>query len=74
MLFDGCPLSVLASGVLIKKYQMRHNPSQEALAGLLQLLKLHFSSQNNLPETVFLFNKQLPVLNDPLYFTYFCSK
>ena len=63
-----------ASAVLIKKYQMRHNISQEALNDLLQLMKLHFPSQNNLPGTVYLFNKQLPVLNDPLDFTYFCSK
>lgn len=74
MVFSNCPLTVTGSTLLIKKFQMRHNLTQEALADLLQLMRLHFPSPNLCPATLYLFNKQLPVLRDPLEFTYFCSR
>lgn len=72
--FLNCPLTVTESVLLIKKYQMRHNLTQEALSDLLQLMRLHFPSPNHFPRTVYLFNKETPVLCDPLEYTYFCSR
>ena len=73
MLFQDCPLTVTSSLLLIK-YQMRHKLTQEALSDLLQLMRLHFPTPNLLPSSLYLFNKQLPLLGDPLEYTYFCSR
>ena len=72
-LFNGCPLSLSSSTLLIKKFQMRHGISQEALSDMLQLMKLHFPTENNFPGTIHLFNKHLPFHTDALEFVYFCS-
>ena len=74
VLFQNCPLTVTSSLLLIKKYQMRHNLTQEALSDLLQLMRLHFPTPNLLPRSLYLFNKQLPLLRDLLEFNYFCSR
>lgn len=74
MVFQNCPLTVTSSLLLIKKYQMRHKLTQEALSDLLQLMRLHFPTPNLLPSSLYLFNKQLPVLANPLEYTYFCSR
>ena len=74
MIFQNCPLTVTSSLLLIKKYQMRHKLTQEALSDLLQLMRLHFPTPNLLPSSLYLFNKQLPLLGQPLEYTYFCSR
>ena len=74
MVFQNCPLTVTSSLLLIKKYQMRHKLTQEALSDLLQLMRLHFPTPNLLPSSLYLFNKELPVLGNPLEYTYFCSR
>ena len=38
LVFENCPLSVDASTLLIKKFQMRHNLTNEGLPDLLYLL------------------------------------
>lgn len=73
-LFENCPLSVAASTLLIKKFQMRHNLTNGSLTDLLCLLRLHFPSPNQFPASLYHFNKLLPVLRDPLEFTCYCSK
>ena len=50
---------------------MRHGILQEALSDMLQLMKLHFPTENNFPGTVHLFNKHLPFHTDALEFVYF---
>ena len=68
-LFPQCPLSLDASVLLIKKFQMRHQLTQVAL----QLMKLHFPTPNICPSSLYLFNKKLPALKDPSQHIYFCS-
>ena len=74
IIFPQCPLSLNASILLVKKFQMRHKLTQVAVSDLLQLMKLHFPSPNNFPSSLFLFNKQLPVLRDPVEYNFFCSR
>jgi len=73
VLFSGCPISLSSSMILIKKVQMRHKISQEALSDMLELMKLHFPIPNNFPGTLHLFNKELPFNSNGLQFVYFCS-
>ena len=74
IVFENCPLSVATSTLLIKKFQMRHNLTKDGLTDLLHLLRLHFPSPNSCPTSLYHFNNELPVLRDPLEFTYYCSK
>lgn len=71
--FDNCPLTVATSTLLIKKFQMRHGLTNEGLSDLLQLIRLHFPSPNRFPTSLYHFNKEIPVLKDPLEFNYYCS-
>lgn len=73
VIFQNCPLTVTTSALLIKKFQMQHNLSQEA-GDLLTLMKLHFPLPYLFPTLPYLLNKQLPVLRDPLEYTYYCSR
>ena len=73
VLFNGCPLSLSTSMILIKKFQIRHKLSQEALSDMLELMKLHFPVANNFPGSLYLFNKELPFDSNGLEFVYFCS-
>ena len=70
-LYDGPPLTVSSSSVLIMKYKMRHNLSQEALADLLQL---HCPPQNHCLPSVYHFKKQFPDMLYPIIMHYFCSE
>lgn len=74
LVFPQCPLTLNASVLLIKKFQMRHKLTQVAISDLLQLMKLHFPSPNCFPSSLFLFNKHLPLLRDPLDYNFFCSR
>lgn len=56
MVFQNSSLTVTSSLILIKKYQMRHKLTQEALSDLLQLMRLHFPTPNLLPPSLYLFN------------------
>ena len=73
VLFNGCPLSLSTSTILIKKFQIRHKLSQEALSDMLELMKLHFPVTNHFPRSLHLFNKELPFNSNGLEFVYFCS-
>ena len=72
--FINCPLTLTRSMLLLKKFQMRHHLTQDALADLLQLMRLHFPSPNCFPKSLYLFNQQSPVVRDQLEFTFFCSR
>lgn len=50
-LYEGSALTANSSSVLILQYQMRHRLTKEALADLLQLIKLHCPSPNLCPAT-----------------------
>ncbi len=73
LVFNDCPLTVATSTLLIKKFQMRHGLTNEGLGDLLQLIRLHFPSPNRFPTSLYHFNKEIPVLREPLEFNYYCS-
>ena len=73
-LYEKSSLTVSSSSVLIMKYKMRHNLTQEALADLLLLIKLHCPSPNQCLSSVYHFNKQFPDLQYPIVNHYFCNK
>lgn len=73
-LYEGSSLTLASSSVLIIKYKMRHNLTQEALGDLLQLIKLHCPSPNRCPSSVYQFKKGFPDLNYPITMHYFCSR
>ena len=56
-LYEGAELSVCASSVLVMKYMMKHNLTQEAL-GDLSLLRIHCPAPNQCPPSVYMFRKQ----------------
>ena len=69
----GCAAVVSSCSVLVKKYSVHHNLTQEALADLLQLLRLYSSTPDILPQSLYLFEKQFESLKYPLTIHYFCS-
>lgn len=74
-LFEGSPLDTLSSNVLIMKYSMKHKLTNDALADLLKLLKLHLPTPNHCSESVYCLRKSLDQLaTGYLHVThYFCS-
>ena len=72
-LYNGSSLTVPSSSVLIMKYKMKHHLTQEALADLLKLIKLHCPLPNQCPSSVYHFNKQFHDLQYPIDLHYFCN-
>lgn len=72
-LFDGCPLTLSASNLLIMKFKMRHNITKEALSDLLKLIKLHCPIPNLCPSSLYLFEKHFKTLKYPVRFHLFCD-
>ena len=73
LLYKEASLSTAASNVLMMKYAVKHKLSWEALADLLQLVKLHCPFPNNVPSTLFHFKKHFKDLEYPTKHHYFCS-
>ena len=73
MLYKDASITKAASSVLMMKYAMKHKLSWEALADLLQIVKLHCPSPNNVPSTLFHFKKHFKDMQYPLQHHYFCS-
>ncbi len=73
LLYDGAPLTVPASGVLIMQYKMRHKLTDESVADLLELLRLHCPTPNCCIPSMYHFKKQFRSLVRPIQFHYFCS-
>jgi hypothetical protein len=73
-LFEGCPLSLSSSNILLMKFKMRHGLTNEALSDLLKLIKLHCPTPNLCCQSMYFFNKQLMKnLKQPFCFHSFCS-
>ena len=72
-LYSGSSVTVPSSCVLIMTYKMKHNLTQEALADLLHLIKLHCPLPNQCPSSVYHFNKLFHDVQYPVDFHYFCS-
>ena len=73
LLYKEALITTSASSVLIMKYAMKHKLSREALADLLQIVKLHCPSPNNIPSSLFHFKKQFKDFQYPIKYHYFCN-
>lgn len=72
-LYNGCPLSVSESMVLILLFSLRHSITGECLADLLTLITLHFALPNLCTSSLYLFRKYFKDMKSPLIFHKFCS-
>ena len=72
-LFQGCPLTVTSSSVLIMQYKMRHNLTNVAIVDLLKLLKLHCPNPNQCVPSLYMLNKRFIELKYKIKLHYFCS-
>ena len=73
LLYKEASITTSASRVLIMKYTMKHKLSREALADLLQILKLHCPFPNNVPSSLFHFTKHFKDFQYPVKYHYFCN-
>ena len=67
-LYDGSPITVTASNVLIMKLKMKHSLSNECVRDLLSLIKLHCPSPNNCVASLYKFTKIFGKCNTVLHF------
>ena len=72
-LYEGSSLIVPSSSILIMKYMIQHNLTKEALADLLQLIKLHCPSQNQCLSLTYQFKKQFSDFQYSIIVHNFCS-
>ena len=72
-LYKGALLSVPSSNVLIYKFSMRHNISNEGMSDLLKLIALHCPISNNCVGSVFLLRKYFSDSKLKTTFHYFCG-
>ena len=72
-LYDGAPLSEFTSSLMIMKFKMRHNLTDQCLADLLHLLRLHCPVPNHCPSSLYLFKKNFVETKFPINYHYFCS-
>jgi hypothetical protein len=74
ILYDGAPLTMTASNIMIMHYKMRHKLTDQALADLLRLLQLHCPTPNQCVPSIYHFKKKFREANFTIRFHYFCSK
>ena len=72
-IFDGSPLSVSASSLLIVQFKQRYQLTKEGLGDLLRLIRLHLPTPNQCPSSLYLFNKQFQEAKLSIIFHYFCA-
>ena len=72
-LYKDAVITTAASNVVIMKYAIKHNLTMDALADLLQLVKLHCPSPNNVPSSLYYFKKHFQELQYPVTYHYFCN-
>jgi len=70
-LYDGAPLTVSASGILIMQYKMQHKLTNESVADLLELLSLHCPTPNYCIASMYQVKKQFRFLAHPIQFIIF---
>ena len=58
VLYDGSPLTVATSSILVMKFKAKHKLSNEGLQDLLNLIKLHCPTPNKCIASSYQFNKQ----------------
>ena len=57
-LFDGSPMTLTASSLLVIEYDMEHHLSNEALSDFLKILKFLLPAPNNAIGSAYIFKKQ----------------
>ena len=72
-LYDGAPVTLGSSNLLILQHKMQHKLTDESLADLLRLLKLHLPTPNCSLSSVYYFMKHFCDVECPVKFHYFCS-
>ncbi|KXJ23145.1 hypothetical protein AC249_AIPGENE10506 [Exaiptasia diaphana] len=72
-LYEGCPITVGISTLLIMTVAMRHGLSGEALSDILTLISLHCMSPNFFTENLYKFKQHFANVKSPLVFHHYCS-
>lgn len=72
-LYDGAPISVAVSMLLIITFAIRHSLSGTALVDLLTLVSLHCALPNQCASSVALLKKFFMKLKNPIEFHYYCT-
>lgn len=71
--YEGCPITVGISMLLIMTVAMRHGMTGEALQDLLTLVSLHCISPNYCTESLRKFKHYFATAKSPLIFHHYCS-
>ena len=72
-LYEGCPITVGISMLLIMTVAMRHGMTGEALQDILTLISLHCISPNYCTESLRRFKQYFSTAKSPLVFHHYCS-
>ena len=72
-LYQDSAISTSASNVLIMEYSIKHNLTNDALADLLKLLRVHLPSPNNCTASAHLFKKLFAKFSSDHTTHYFCN-
>lgn len=73
-LYEGAPISIAESAILILTFALRHNLTGECLSDLLTLISLHCVTTSFLHLSLYRFRSYFSVLKAPLLFHKFCCK
>lgn len=71
--YEGCPITVSVSMLLIMTLAMRHGLTGEALQDILTLISLHCISPNYCVESLRRFKQFFGKIKSPLVFHHYCS-
>lgn len=72
-LYDGSSLTVRNSSILILKFKMRHNLTDELVSNVLHFFKLHCPAPNCCLSSLYHFKKQFYDMQYPIAVSHFCS-
>ena len=72
-LYEGCPITVGISMLLIMTVAMRHGMTGEALQDILTLISLHCISPNYCTESLRRFKQYFATAKSPLVFHHYCA-
>ena len=73
LIYNGAPLTVATSSIMVMQYKLRHKLTDQAVADLLHLLKLHCPNPNQCVPSVYHLKKRFQDVNFSIKFHYFCS-
>ena len=73
-LYSNAPINMAVSCLLIMTYAICHSLTGEAIAALLQLIRIHCPSPNKISKSLYHFRKYFQHITVPVKFYHFCSK